>query len=416
MVILEVAIGIVFLFMLVSIICSAIREGIESLLKTRAAYLERGIRQLLHDPDGTGLAKDFYEHPLIGSLYPSTYDPQPHSHLVGTLDRGRNLPAYIPAANFAVALMDLAARGADPAVASHPDGPKLTVSGIRANVLDIENVQVRRALLTAVDAAQNDLNRVQQNLEAWYDSGMDRVSGWYKKSTQNILFGIGFVVALLLNINVITVADYLYRDDTARSAVMARVETIAGDSSVLDDYNLALAQLDTLTTTINLPIGWAGGWGSPLRGDEPRSHGFWNDFANPLLGWLITAFAATFGAPFWFDLLNKMMVVRSTVKPREKSQDEGSEDGKPAGHSPGRPVIEAGSVPATAGAAVPGAAAAAGAVPDGGGGGGGGGGGVALAPPEPALTRPAPVDGCDIDMSDVTPDEELPPAEGGVSS
>jgi hypothetical protein len=32
------------------------------------------------------------------------------------------------------------------------------------------------------------------------------------------------------------------------------------------------------------------------------------------------------GAPFWFDLLNKIMVVRSTVKPKEKSPEEASED------------------------------------------------------------------------------------------
>jgi hypothetical protein len=45
-----------------------------------------------------------------------------------------------------------------------------------------------------------------------------------------------------------------------------------------------------------------------------------------LLGWAITAFAISLGAPFWFDLLNKFMVIRSTVKPFEKSQPEGSED------------------------------------------------------------------------------------------
>jgi hypothetical protein len=45
-----------------------------------------------------------------------------------------------------------------------------------------------------------------------------------------------------------------------------------------------------------------------------------------LLGWLLTAIAISLGAPFWFDALNKIMVVRSTVKPREKSRDEGSKD------------------------------------------------------------------------------------------
>jgi hypothetical protein len=55
-----------------------------------------------------------------------------------------------------------------------------------------------------------------------------------------------------------------------------------------------------------------------------------------VLGWLITAFAITLGAPFWFDVLNKFMVVRSTVKPSEKSGDEASKDARPAA-KPGAP-------------------------------------------------------------------------------
>ena len=49
--ILEVAIGIIFIYLLVSLLCSAVREGIEAWTKTRAAYLEYGIRELLHDAD-----------------------------------------------------------------------------------------------------------------------------------------------------------------------------------------------------------------------------------------------------------------------------------------------------------------------------------------------------------------------------
>ena len=47
------------------------------------------------------------------------------------------------------------------------------------------------------------------------------------------------------------------------------------------------------------------------------------------LGLLLTAFAISQGAPFWFDLLNKIIVIRSTVKPREKSGEQPSKD-KPA--------------------------------------------------------------------------------------
>ena len=44
------------------------------------------------------------------------------------------------------------------------------------------------------------------------------------------------------------------------------------------------------------------------------------------LGWILTALAISLGAPFWFDLLNKFIVIRSTVKPKEKSPEEPSKD------------------------------------------------------------------------------------------
>jgi hypothetical protein len=223
--ILEVAIGIIFVYMLVAIICSAVREGIEAQLKTRAAYLERGIRELLHDVHGKGLAKSFYEHPLIYSLYADRYSPGATTTKPDLLAKGGNLPSYIPAGNFATALLDIAARGPDTSLASSPDSPALTLDNVRASILNIESEPVQRVMLTAIDAAQGNHDRARANLAAWYDSGMDRVSGWYKRSSQWIIFWIGLAIAVGLNVNTITIADYLYRDDVARAAIVARAET-----------------------------------------------------------------------------------------------------------------------------------------------------------------------------------------------
>jgi hypothetical protein len=185
---------------------------------------------------------------------------------------------------------------------------------------------VQRVLLMAIDAAQGDLNALQKNIEDWYNSSMDRVSGWYKRSSHWIIFTTGLIVAAVLNVNTITIADYLYRNDTARAAIVARAQNAAADPAFLSrNYDDVNKQLDS----IGLPIGWTTGWGAPRRGNEPGAQGIWNNGLAPILGWLITAFAATMGAPFWFDVLNKVMVVRSTVKPHEKSPEEASEDRQP---------------------------------------------------------------------------------------
>ena len=40
--------------------------------------------------------------------------------------------------------------------------------------------------------------------------------------------------------------------------------------------------------------------------------------ASVALGWLITAFAVSMGAPFWFDLLNKFVNIRASGKAPEE--------------------------------------------------------------------------------------------------
>ena len=48
--VIDVAIGLVFVFLLLSLICSAANEILESFLKQRASNLERGIQEMV----GTG--------------------------------------------------------------------------------------------------------------------------------------------------------------------------------------------------------------------------------------------------------------------------------------------------------------------------------------------------------------------------
>jgi hypothetical protein len=392
--ILEVAIGIMFIFLLVSIICSAVKEGIEGYLKTRAAYLEYGIRELLHDKSATGLASSFYNHPLIYSLYSSDYKKGKVAEKPTMLASGRDLPSYIPSKNFALALMDIAARGPRTDVySSHPSSPVISLENVRANILNIGSEPVQRALLTAIDSAQGDLNRAQANIEAWYDSAMDRVSGWYKRSTQKILLFIGLGVAIGLNINTITLVHFLYHDDAARSTLVARAEAAAADTTFNQaSYAQARAALDSLP----LPIGWKNGINAASRPDAPNA-GVWFGVMTAPIGWLMTALAAMLGAPFWFDLLNKVMVIRSTVKPHEKSPEEGSEDRQPK-HRP-VPVIAATTEPAREAAPVAHAAAAVG-VPT---------------SPWSSGDLESDIDACDVKMEDVTDDEELPPARGGVA-
>ena len=115
--ILDVALGLILVYLLLSLFATAVREAVESKVKARAVFLEMGIRELLDDPAGNGLAKDFYKHPIIFSLYRGAYrenterTPDGEKAKTGERTTGGNLPAYIPSKSFSAALVDLVVRG-----------------------------------------------------------------------------------------------------------------------------------------------------------------------------------------------------------------------------------------------------------------------------------------------------------------
>ena len=105
--ILEVAIGMVFVYLLMSLICSAANEIIESVLKNRATDLERGLREMFNQEGGGRLARAFYNHPMINGLFQGKYK-RAADKAISFVDylKPTNLPTYIPARNFSYAVLD----------------------------------------------------------------------------------------------------------------------------------------------------------------------------------------------------------------------------------------------------------------------------------------------------------------------
>ena len=410
---LDVAIGLVLAFLSVSLICSAIREFIETLLKSRAMDLERGLRELLGSSNAAGMV---FNHPVIKGLYGGTYLSSKLKGVWGWVSGAgggqsmgigarRALPSYIPANQFAVALLDLltqgdlatlpatgaaaagvAAAGVAPAVPPAPAAPAaapapVTIASLRASAALIQDTTVQRVLVSALDMAGDDIQKARANLENWFNGTMDRVSGWYKRRTQFILFAIGLCAAVVLNVDAITIATHLGSDEPLRQAIVASASAIVqagektdatpkpgnangGQSKPADQANgqspavaappaagepaasggaaasgspsltqewESIAGLQANLEAIGLPIGWRD-W-SPVpqstqvcsqsaKTEECQLVFDWCSWslAQMILGWLITAFAVTLGAPFWFDVLNSFMKMRGTIKPDEKKQ------------------------------------------------------------------------------------------------
>jgi hypothetical protein len=195
---------------------------------------------------------------------------------------------------------------------------------------DSKTEKVGKPLIAMLDGADNDIAKLKKSLGDWYNSGMDRVSGWYKYRTQKILFGIGLVLAISLNANTVSIVRQLSKDSTLRQSIVAAATSAkqpdnSAGQPIADQIKQAKDQVLTIDK-LGIPLGWNSK--DFKEGPWPWNWA-WNwEWPQMCVGWLLTAIAISLGAPFWFDMLNKIMVVRSTVKPAEKSQPEGSKDKK----------------------------------------------------------------------------------------
>lgn len=313
--ILDVVVGLIFVFLVVSLVSSAVVESVSGTMKWRSATLLRGIKDLLNDPQLTGLAQQLYQHALINPRNAGTattatdLSAPPLTRLwhgitdQGATDLTHNAPSYIHPTHFANALIDILNSGP----ARMISGDLASISGaIDHAVPAAANPQINRLLHGIAHRTSGDLGRMKDEIAAWFDNAMDRISGSYKRWSQRLNFWIALALAILLNISTIHVAKVLWQQpiDT---------KIISNVTKVLQPIKVDVA-LETLNH-LQLPIGWS----QYSRGDAPI---MWMDLWDMIIGWLITAFAALFGAPFWFDLLQRVIRLKAAgPSPTEKATD-----------------------------------------------------------------------------------------------
>jgi hypothetical protein len=363
--ILDVAIGLIFSFLAISLFTSATVEAINSVLQLRAVNLKSGIMALVNDPGFTDLAKRLYEHPLVSPLGPglprapapgaprqapvaarpatdnSTYGSRVKDVAMFWRPAGppyvdiKTLPAYIDSSQFARALLDvtrLSAAWAADAAAAPPGAPPGRTS-LDAAITAIADPQIRDFIKGVSDRTQGDINAIENEVAAWFDGAMDRVSGEFKRWTQAATFAIALASAVLFNIDSIRVgealwehpaiADQLYASEQAQPPKSDTVSQSAPahPSDFLADERKALADIQALLDA-GLPIGWPSGHLFEVNDarSNPTYVWFSQTFGQSLVGWLITAFATLFGAPFWFDALQSIIRLKGAgPSPQEKT-------------------------------------------------------------------------------------------------
>ena len=398
--VLDTVIGVVFVFLLVSLLVTTCNELIAAMLRSRAKWLEYGIGRLI----GSAWARQLYAHPLIESSTmawkpapagkrpwfgsgPSYIPSRTFANIVMELLHGADnalrqteaalqktlalasagaesvadikgavdsmaaslptlLPAILPVRIAAAiqtdlaqlsALLDrsgaglLAGYGAADAAADVQRFIRAIPSGyVRHLIEELEDRKMRKALLTLFDDAGNDIEKFKQRIEVWFNHAMDRVGGWYKRRSQWVTGAISLIVVVVMNVDAMLVVRYLDAHAGVRDGLIAQAKAYADARpanlailAIQPSYPEQLTRVQQQLMDLTLPIGWTR---NPPQADKDMYLGvpetakdFRRALGYHLLGWLVTAVAATLGAPFWFDMLNRIMSIRSAGKAPEET-------------------------------------------------------------------------------------------------
>lgn len=208
---------------------------------------------------------------------------------------------------------------------------------------------IRESLVSLANRAQSrtqqvgdEVSQFRQEISLWFDRSMDRASGVYKRNAKGVALILGFMIASITNSDAFHIVSRLSSDESLRKVVAeeaVRLESNRDASlSLKDQLQNVKIQTDTALQDLTIPVGWQGAnltrqFTCNLREDNLEDLGkacFGKTSMNPisafvgltieqplkfgrmLLGWLISGFAISMGAPFWFDILSKFINVRNS--------------------------------------------------------------------------------------------------------
>ncbi len=411
--IIQVAIGLIFIFSLLAILVTQINTFIGNLLKWRSKNLKEGLQHLVTDKK---VQAWLLTHPLI-DMVQAEIDPT--NKLEDQLERIIGSPVtdvtYIASDTFVEAIIDILMVEADKLYKPLQEAVKLikdeetqsrmrelvralrsgfseqTLRDLRSIVDVIPDERARNALVQAINSVEDSLTKLnfktdqivpilegvskirdgkfrsvletilvsaktlddaKSKLQGWFDDGMNRTSELFKKRLVYVSLFVSLCVAIVLNVDTLFVSRSLWESPELRQTLAeTAIRYDQGSASQIikpsNNDDVSVEQLrqeaEQIGKTVQdllelqLPIGWeytevteemisssrllglpdpsknARNVWNLIPGNSPDWVTMW---LQKIIGILATTIAAAQGAPFWFDLLNR-------VRGDNKSSDNG---------------------------------------------------------------------------------------------
>ncbi|MEH2256027.1 hypothetical protein [Nostoc sp.] len=384
-VVVDITLGLVFIYLILSLLASEIQELIATLLQWRAKHLRTSIELLLAGGseseksdiiNAIQLVQKLYNDPLINTLNQQAKG-KVEKHFQEITKNPDKLvlekqsgPSYLPSETFATTLLDtlkipqlinhvkhpseeaktnlymiLASykelkKGInDPTSASYTKIQEIygeidqkfidfvnneLPDEVPNNLIKSLGVIAQRSRIKIGDLTE-EANQFKNEIETWFDRSMDRASGVYKRNAKGVAILIGISVAFLTNTDTFHLVKRLSEDSVIRS-------TITQSASQRIDYindEAARRNIEKLLGNASIPIGWQNINQQFELLDTTKSNRVYiriSQVFKLICGWIVSGFAIAMGAPFWFDILNKFINVRNVgPKPVAYTKDQPSQ-------------------------------------------------------------------------------------------
>lgn len=364
----ETILSLVFIILVFSVIVSCIQEGFVSVMKLRGKMLQYAIREMLNDQQNKNFAHLLYQHPQIDMLKQKQTDLPSYissgsfaSALIDLIANESTETIYQKvgdtiqkkevlkqqAIDNSPALKNMAMMSNQPLgdvppstipmIAKFNAGVEtLQHSGLKKMLQSFSNISndANALMMNGIDDVaklKDEAEKLKSNIEAWYNGYMQRVTGWYKRKVRKNIFVASAIVTLFFNVNVLSLTKSIYTNSSLRGTVVAMASSAGADSSFVpklqqqfkNDSSLSKIDINAVIGA-KLPIGWKiDNRCIQCQGKEGFANlwclirsgwcTFWHQFTfNNVLGWILFVLLLSLGAPFWFDVLRKVVNIRNS--------------------------------------------------------------------------------------------------------
>jgi hypothetical protein len=350
--IIDVGIGLVLVYILMSIIVTQCNAVLVNILNLRAEHLRDGLEKLITDER---LRYELLTHPLVNvvqsemslgqkpgvgkrlrSVSRTALEVLFAPHLAKRSDT--TTTSYVNPTVFADVMIDALVKNPELlAQLKNVQIPQL-IDLLKEHIDDANLERTLEALLSTAST----VDEAKAKLVTWFNNGMTQLSDVFKGRVQYVSFMVGLLLSVVLNIDTVYMAQTFWNDPSTRQIAVSAAQTVMRDEQQIltqpSDTNTATENTELSNSVgrvqqsisdlfdLKLPIGWYSIDPNIQTTDllilaDPATDGrnFWLIIPtnqNPLnwigfvivkvIGWVLTALAVMQGSDFWFNLLRQL--------------------------------------------------------------------------------------------------------------